>query len=124
MRGGAPFVAWVPMATNIHPDDFADTLPTPQSPRPAAGRRHTDAAEADALLTPYRLVALVGWVAAVTLLLALIAGVARSQVARGQDFQFANTRATAPLTQIYSSRGGSEARDLKDADRVAALTAR
>lgn len=114
------------MATHPHLQDFADTVPAPYAPTHTAARRPRGGADGDdALLTPYRLVALVGWVVAVTLLLASIAGVAQSQVARGQAFQYADAeRSTTALAAVYSSRAGERARDQADAARVAALTAR
>ena len=112
------------MVTHTHPQDFVDTIPAPPPDHHAPRRRRAAAAE-DGLPTPYRLVALVAWVVAVTLLLASIAGVAQSQVARGENFQYASPeRSTSALAAAYSSRVSRQALERADADAVAALAVR
>ena len=112
------------MFTHTHPQDFVDTIPAPPPDHHASRRRRAAAAE-DGLPTPYKLVALVGWVVAVTLLLASIAGVAQSQVARGEQFEYAAPeRSTSALAAAYSSRVSRQALERADADAVAALAVR
>ena len=65
-----------------------------------------------AALSPERVVAAIALVAVVTLLLAAIAGVARAQVQKGNDFQYAQPAAPTQPASLYSSRGGTSVADL------------
>lgn len=102
------------MATNTHTPDFQDTLPAAYR-TDAVRRMRNRAADTDGLptlISPERMVAFIGLLAMVVLLLASIAGVARAQVRKGSDFQFAQQATPAQAATVYSSRGGTSVADL------------
>ena len=102
------------MATNTHTPDFQDTMPAAcraNKARPPS----SPAADADdlvTLLSPERVVVVIGLLTMVVLLLASIAGVAQAQVRKGHDFQFAQTPAPTQAATVYSSHGGARVDDL------------
>lgn len=69
--------------------------------RAAGNRRPSDAPEN--LLSPARLVLAAACLLAAALMLAAIAGVARAQVQKGLNFQFAAAPAAAPQPQFHAS---------------------
>lgn len=115
------------MATNTHTPDFQDTMPAACRANKARPPR-SPAADADDLVTlisPERVVVVIGLLTMVVLLLASIAGVAQSQVARGEQFEYAAPeRSTSALAAAYSSRVSRQALERADADAVAALAVR
>ncbi|QTD46135.1 hypothetical protein [Ottowia testudinis] len=98
------------MATNPQTTDFEDTLTAGASDTLASRLNRSDAAAVPVtLISPERLVAVVGVLAMVVLLLASIASVARAQVRKGSEFQFAQQATPAQASStVYSSRGGAE----------------
>ena len=102
------------MATNTHTPDFQDTMPAACRPTTARPPR-SPAADADDLVTlisPERVVVVIGLLTMVVLLLASIAGVAQAQVRKGHDFQFAQSPAAPQAATVYSSQGGARVYEL------------
>ncbi len=71
-------------------------------------------------LSRARLVIFALWAVAVMAMLASIIGVARVQVARGEDFRFAAQAAPTDVVP-YASRGGTDVADLRDRQERTAM---
>lgn len=102
------------MATQIHSFDFQDTLAQAEPPSTVAPRRlRPPVVPGPAWLSPRQVVTVVGLVALVVFLLACIAGVAKAQVRKGSEFQFAaQWPVVTAEAKVYSSRGGTHVADL------------